>query len=123
MKTSKGQDHIDKLAIHLLGIYGAESDSHLDISPHFMACVYKRIYDEHQIQSASVWEAGIIQAKRLLVAFSFVALLFFIGNLASFSGKSLTIMPFIELQIVEPDESDFVHSGEEVLVVEDLQRE
>ncbi len=115
------KNETDTFVSHLLRDYsaGIQQESH-DLSPFFMACLRARIAEQQQI--SQFWEFGVISARKWLVAFSFIALLFFFGNLILLGTQSQLVVHFpTESSSYEPDDADDPHS--EALNVDLLQKE
>lgn len=115
------ENETDTFVSHLLRDYsaGIQQETH-DLSPFFIARLRGRIAEQQQI--SQVWEFGVISARKWLVAFSFIALLFFFGNLILVGTQSeLVVRHPTESSSYEPDDAEDLHS--EALNVDLLQKE
>ncbi len=116
------KNEADNFVTHLLRDYseGIQQDTD-DCSPFFMTRLRARIAEQQQM--SQFWEFGVISARKWLVAFSFIALLFFFGNLLFLGTQSSQLVVRIptESSSFELEETDDVHS--EALNVDLLQKE
>lgn len=79
MKKHPANHDLNEFASHLIRIY-SDSINHDPgcPSPYFMTRLQARIREKQNM--AQIWENGVIKAQSWLVAFSLIALLFFVTN-------------------------------------------
>jgi hypothetical protein len=76
----KNED-LDQLTAQLIHLYTEQNNLHnIPPSPQFMAQLRARIRRSQSRET--LWETSVIKAQRWLVGLSFIALAFFISNLA-----------------------------------------
>jgi hypothetical protein len=112
---------MNELISQLLQKYAEENSVAVavkDHNPFFTARVWACIRQEQQAQQ--FWEVGVISARKWLLGLSFVALLFFFGNLAAvglqsqFSSRISTPSSGLDLE-----EGDYVEEA----LYEDVNKE
>lgn len=117
MKNNLTNQELDQFATQIIRNYGAMNHQAEELSsPYFLTRLRARINEEQQL--AQLWEIGVIKARRWLVAFSAVALLFFFGNL--FAVGTHLVIPATGQVHLEQDDGDDLHSDEEALNVDEF---
>lgn len=80
MKKRPTNHDLDKFTTHLIRAYSDSINLEAESpSPYFITRLQARIREKQNV--AQIWENGIIKAQSWLVAFSLIALLFFVSNI------------------------------------------
>ena len=122
-RTFQFQNQVDEFAIQLLHNYAEGVRQEMEApSPFFTTRLRTRISQEQQ--ASQFWEFGVISAQKWLVALSCIALLFFFGNLVAVGTQThLLSHTSLESSHNELEDGDDIHSSDEALNVDMLQKE
>lgn len=74
-------DDLDHFTTYMIHVYGEENQQQeITHSPYFMTRLRVRLRESQRI--SQLWETSVIRAQHWLVGLSFIALIFFVSNLA-----------------------------------------
>jgi hypothetical protein len=116
----KNED-IDRLTAQMIHIYGKQNNLH-DTTPstQFMARLRARI--RRSQNGETLWETSVIKAQRWLVGLSFIALAFFISNLALAPTSEPSSAVRLTPETIAATDFD-VNQLNEALLFEDLRQD
>lgn len=111
MEKQYHKTQADSLTMHLLRTYSKQirSDA-LPDTPFLLTGIRMRIAQEQEL--AHYWAQGVVRAQKWLIGLSFIAILFFAGNLVTFLSKGDAASPPFQQSLAnEADERDYIEES------------